>query len=401
MQKNKHITLYVSGSIAAYKSATLVRLLVKSGAEVRVVLTEAAKKFITPLTFEVLSKQSVITDAFDSQEDFVPHIELADWTDLAIVAPASADLIGKLANGLADDMASLTLLATTAPKIIAPAMNEHMLNNPATVRNIRQLHHDGALFVDSGYGFLAEGYSGQGRMAEPEQIFAAVDAGLGVVQQGLKNKKVLITAGGTRELIDPVRFIGNKSSGKMGYAIAQSAINAGAQVTLVTGKTNLQPPLGAKVIHVISTKEMADAVAENFEQSDALIMAAAVADFMPENYVDQKIKKQAEDDGLTLKLKKTVDIIKTIGGQKHAGQIVVGFAAETQNLLNNANKKLNDKRMDMLVANNVSNDKIGFNSDDNQVTFLLPGQEPEQTPIMTKHAIANMLVDKISHLFNE
>lgn len=288
MKPNKHITLYVSGSIAAYKSATLARLLVKSGAEVHVVLTQAAQEFITAATFEVLTKHEVLIDAFHANTDYVPHIELADWTDLAIVAPASANLIGKLANGIADDMASLTLMATTAPKIIAPAMNENMLNNAAVARNMTQLKADGYAFLDSGYGFLAEGYAGQGRMAEPEQIFAAIDSGFGETKSVLAGKRVVVTAGGTREPLDPVRYIGNNSSGKMGYAVAQAAINAGAKVTLISGRSLLTAPLGSKKIDVLTTEEMGKAVQAEFAEADILIMAAAVADFKPAEYADQK-----------------------------------------------------------------------------------------------------------------
>ncbi|WP_279383253.1 bifunctional phosphopantothenoylcysteine decarboxylase/phosphopantothenate--cysteine ligase CoaBC [Secundilactobacillus collinoides] len=288
MLNDKNVALYVTGSIAAYKSLYLTRLLVKAGARVRVVMTTAAQAFVTPMSFQVLSKNQVLTSAFDSKTPTaVDHIELADWTDYAIVAPASADIIGKLANGIADDMASLTLMATTAPILLAPAMNEHMLNQPAVQHNLNTLTTNGVHFVAPGTGFLAEGYEGKGRMAEPDTILAELQL-LSRPKTVFSGKNVLVTAGGTRERIDPVRFITNDSSGKMGYAIAAELVNRGANVTLISAPTRLTVPNGTHLVPVTTTEDLADAVVHHFPKADILVMAAAVADFRPKTSVDQK-----------------------------------------------------------------------------------------------------------------
>jgi len=392
----QHVALYVTGSIAAYKALTLTRLLIKSGAAVRVVMTKAAEAFVTPLSFQVLSKNAVATEMFaGTQVKAVDHIELADWTDLAVVAPASADIIGKLANGIADDMASLTLMATTAPKLVVPAMNQHMLDSAATNRNIAQLKQDGVTVMTPATGFLAEGYSGRGRMPEPAAIMQQIET-LRPQTTPLTGKKVLLTAGGTRERIDPVRFITNDSSGKMGYAIAEEMQQRGATVTLISAPTKLTPPAGVSLIPVLTTEDLADAVTKAFKQTDILVMAAAVADFKPVNTADQKIKKSADNDQLTIKLTKTTDILKQVARLKQPGQITVGFAAETQNLLDNANQKLIAKQLDLLIANDVSKPGVGFNGDTNQVTILQPDQAPIKTTLADKHTIAKQVVDQIS-----
>ncbi|GAX01142.1 bifunctional phosphopantothenoylcysteine decarboxylase/phosphopantothenate--cysteine ligase CoaBC [Secundilactobacillus silagei] len=392
----QHVALYVTGSIAAYKALTLTRLLIKSGAAVRVVMTKAAEAFVTPLSFQVLSKNAVATEMFaGTQVKAVDHIELADWTDLAVVAPASADIIGKLANGIADDMASLTLMATTAPKLVVPAMNQHMLDSAATNRNIAQLKQDGVTVMTPATGFLAEGYSGRGRMPEPAAIMQQIET-LRPQTTPLTGKKVLVTAGGTRERIDPVRFITNDSSGKMGYAIAEEMQQRGATVTLISAPTKLTPPAGVSLIPVLTTEDLADAVTKAFKQTDILVMAAAVADFKPVNTADQKIKKSADNDQLTIKLTKTTDILKQVARLKQPGQITVGFAAETQNLLDNANQKLIAKQLDLLIANDVSKPGVGFNGDTNQVTILQPDQAPIKTTLADKHTIAKQVVDQIS-----
>lgn len=398
MLNDKNVALYVTGSIAAYKSLYLTRLLIKAGANVRVVMTTAAQAFVTPMSFQVLSKNQVLTSAFDSKTPTaVDHIELADWTDYAIVAPASADIIGKLANGIADDMASLTLMATTAPILVAPAMNEHMLNQPAVQHNLDALITNGVHFVAPGTGFLAEGYEGKGRMAEPDTILAELQL-LSRPKTVFSGKNVLVTAGGTRERIDPVRFITNDSSGKMGYAIAAELVNRGANVTLISAPTKLTVPNGTRLLPVTTTEDLADAVAHQFSKADILVMAAAVADFRPKTSVDQKIKKSADNDEMTLSLVKTTDILKTAASLKQPGQLTVGFAAETQNLITNATKKLTSKHLDLLVANDVSQPGVGFNGDTNQVTILSRDKEPVQTALVSKTAVAATVVDELARL---
>ncbi len=398
MLNDKNVALYVTGSIAAYKSLYLTRLLIKAGANVRVVMTTAAQAFVTPMSFQVLSKNQVLTSAFDSKTPTaVDHIELADWTDFAIVAPASADIIGKLANGIADDMASLTLMATTAPILVAPAMNEHMLNQPAVQHNLDALITNGVHFVAPGTGFLAEGYEGKGRMAEPDTILAELQL-LSRPKTVFSGKNVLVTAGGTRERIDPVRFITNDSSGKMGYAIAAELVNRGANVTLISAPTKLTVPNGTRLLPVTTTEDLADAVAHQFPKADILVMAAAVADFRPKTSVDQKIKKSADNDEMTLSLVKTTDILKTAASLKQPGQLTVGFAAETQNLITNATKKLTSKHLDLLVANDVSQPGVGFNGDTNQVTILSRDKEPVQTALVSKTAVAATVVDELARL---
>lgn len=396
MATQRHVALYVTGSIAVYKALALTRLLIKSGAAVRVVMTKAAEAFVTPLSFQILSKNAVATDMFAGADvKAVDHIELADWTDLAVVAPATADIIGKLANGIADDMASLTLIATTAPKLVVPAMNQHMLDNPATKRNIATLQKDGLTVMKPDNGFLAEGYQGRGRMPEPETIMQRIET-LNPQTTPLTGKHVIVTAGGTRERIDPVRFITNDSSGKMGYAIAEEMVQRGAEVTLISATTKLTPPAGVAMVDVLTTEDLADAVTSAFKQADILVMAAAVADFKPIKSADQKIKKSADNDEMTIKLTKTADILKRVAQMKQPGQLTVGFAAETQNLLDNAQKKLISKQLDLLIANDVSKPGVGFNGDTNQVTILQPDQAPIKTTLADKHVIAKQVVDQIS-----
>lgn len=395
MLKNKNITLYVSGSIAAYKALIITRQLIKAQANVRVVMTESAQKFVTPLSFQTLSKNVVYIDAFESvNPSGVDHVELADWTDLAIIAPASANIIGKMAQGIADDMASLTLMATNSPKLIAPAMNNHMWQSPAVKRNVKILRNDGVNFIDPDTGFLAEGYEGKGRMAEPEQIVATVDSLLSESTNFL-GKKVLITAGGTRERIDPVRYIGNDSSGKMGYAIAEVMQQNGADVTLISGITTIKAPMGVKLISVTSAVELYNEVLSNFSINDILIMSAAVADFKPSRVAEHKIKKQRVS--LEIELTKTPDILEAVAKIKRPGQLTVGFAAETQNLIDNATEKFNRKNLDLMVANDVSKPGVGFNGDTNQVTFITAdGLEP--TSKLTKKEIAYLIMKKIEKL---
>ena len=391
--ENKKIGLIITGGIAAYKSLGLVRSMIKQGAEVRVVMTNAATKFVTPLSFETLSKNNVLTDLFSEKEsEHVAHIEFADWADLMVVAPATANMIAKMANGIADDFASTTLLATEAPKVIVPAMNEHMLMNPAMQRNLRLLEQDGVQIIEPETGFLAEGYSGKGRFPELETIMAVVNANFSDKNKPLKGKNILVTAGGTQERIDPVRFIGNDSSGKMGFAIAIEAQKLGANVTLVSGVSKLPDPVGITTIRVKTAVELSEAITRRFDEQNILIMAAAVSDYRVQNVADQKIKK--DEDTLTLTLEKNPDILKQLGKIKQ-DQYLVGFAAETQNGLINAQEKLEKKNLNLLVLNDVSNAAIGFNSNENEVTLLRPQMENIFIKQTSKKQIARELLNVV------
>ncbi|MCZ2491036.1 bifunctional phosphopantothenoylcysteine decarboxylase/phosphopantothenate--cysteine ligase CoaBC [Dellaglioa carnosa] len=391
--ENKKIGLIITGGIAAYKSLGLVRSMIKQGAEVRVVMTNAATKFVTPLSFETLSKNNVLTDLFSEKEsEHVAHIEFADWADLMVVAPITANMIAKMANGIADDFASTTLLATEAPKVIVPAMNEHMLMNPAMQRNLRLLEQDGVQIIEPETGFLAEGYSGKGRFPELETIMAVVNANFSDKNKPLKGKNILVTAGGTQERIDPVRFIGNDSSGKMGFAIAIEAQKLGANVTLVSGVSKLPDPVGITTIRVKTAVELSEAITRRFDEQNILIMAAAVSDYRVQNVADQKIKK--DEDTLTLTLEKNPDILKQLGKIKQ-DQYLVGFAAETQNGLINAQEKLEKKNLNLLVLNDVSNAAIGFNSNDNEVTLLRPQMENIFIKQTSKKQIARELLNVV------
>lgn len=397
MFEGKHVTLTVSGSVAAYKAATLARELQRAGATVRVILTRAAAKFVTPATFAALTKQPVLTDETWWRDDGqIAHVELADWADLALAAPASANLMAQLAQGQADDVASATWLATAAPKVVVPAMNSHMWQAAATQRNRQQLLADGVVVLQPATGALAEGYSGTGRFPEPAEIMTQLQQLSMFAPQILQGKRVIVTAGGTRERLDPVRFLTNDSSGKMGYAVAAAAQAAGADVTLITAPTRLTPPAGVTVVPIQSTTDLADAVLARFPQADALVMAAAVADFQPLAVADQKIKKTADNDELILKLKKTPDILAEVAKIKKSQQVTVGFAAETQNLLANARQKLQRKSLDLLAANDVSQAGIGFNSDDNQVTFIQADGTSDQTPKTSKRVIATALIKRLA-----
>lgn len=388
-----HITLFVTGSIAAYKSVYLMRSLQKDGHLLKVAETVAATKFVGSDTFAALTHQPVLTNLFSQNDGHIAHIELADWTDLAVVAPASADVIAKLANGIADDAVTSTLLATHAPTVIVPAMNSHMWEKSATQRNLRLLKEDGYLVMDPADGQLAEGYSGKGRFPEPAVIKKFIDQQLNRNAGPLTGKKIVVTAGGTLEYLDPVRFIGNRSSGKMGVAIAQAALAMGAQVTLIAGTMSVTPPKDShlQMISVKTTEEMLDQVQRHFDDCDSLIMAAAIADFKPLNPADEKIKKQPGQNQWTLQLGTTPDILATMGANKQ-GQLVVGFAAETQDLLMNAQHKLAIKHADMIVANDVAKAGSGFGTDTNQVTILTPDQKPQTWPLLSKKEVAKRLL---------
>lgn len=366
--ESKCILVGVSGGIAAYKTCELVSSLKKAGHDVHVLMTANAQKFVGPLTFQTLSGNRVITDLFSLDETpEVHHIALAKKADVFVIAPATANVIAKAAHGLADDMLTATFLAATCPKLVVPAMNTHMLENPATQENIETLRRRGIHVLESDSGYLACGDSGKGRMPEASLITDAV-CSLMERDRWLTGKKVLVTAGPTREALDPVRFITNHSSGKMGYALARAARDLGADVTLVSGRTNLPAPVGVAFVDVESAADMADAVLSRFEACDAAIFAAAVADYKPADYSDQKIKKK--DGDLSLPLARTADILKTCGERKKKGQTLIGFAMETQDLLQNARVKLEKKNADYIVANTLTESGAGFGVDTNHVTIL-------------------------------
>ena len=391
------ITVYLTGGIAAYKAVQVVRNLEKQGHEVRIVMTKNAEHFVTTNTLAALTKYPVLDDLWEkANEASIPHVHLAHWSQLALIVPATANFISKMANGIADDTASTTILATKSPKLVVPAMNDQMWNNPATQRNIALLKGDGVHVMEPATGMLAEGYAAKGRMPEPEDITAWVQDILDE-NRILKNKTMVVTTGGTQEAIDPVRFIGNRSSGKMGIAIAQKAAEAGAQVKLIYGNVTIPLPKANNIelIHASSSEAMLKAVEDKFQHADVLIMAAAVADWQMEKVADHKLKKNPEQDTLSLTLVKTKNILHEVASHKKANQVVVGFAAETNDLLKNAEKKLKNKGADMIVANDVSNNVFG--NDQDQVVILQNNTKIEKWPLMTKQEIAGALIKKIAN----
>ncbi|MGG4032201.1 bifunctional phosphopantothenoylcysteine decarboxylase/phosphopantothenate--cysteine ligase CoaBC [Paenibacillus cisolokensis] len=393
MLKGKTILLGVTGGIAAYKAAILCSRLVQAGANVRVIMTQSATKFITPLTLQTLSRHPVYLDTFDEKDpSVVAHIDLADHADLIIVAPATANIIGKMANGLADDMLSTTLLAATSPIIVAPAMNVHMYEHPAVVANIQTLASRGVRFVEPGTGQLACGYVAKGRLAEPEDIVAAAER---LFRQGelLAGRRVLVTAGGTVERLDPVRFLTNDSSGRMGFAIAEAARNMGAEVVLVAGRTEGMPPAGVELVHARSAAEMLDAVVARFDEADIVVKAAAVADYRPAAASDRKIKKSG--DTMTLELVKTTDILQELGARK-TRQFLVGFAAETGDIEKYAMDKLQRKNCDLVVANNVAAEGAGFNVDTNIVQIYDRSGLVADLPLMSKREAAERIMQLVA-----
>ncbi len=393
------IAVYMTGGIALYKGIEVIRSLERDGHQVRVAMTESATKLVTPSTLHALTHHPVLTSLWNDNNSPVPHIELADWSDYAIVLPATANIIGKMAHGIADDAVSTSILATVVPKIVVPAMNTNMWNNPAVQRNVAQLRQDGVTVLEPAVGMLAEGYRGKGRLPEPSEIISQLRSIInGSIRGSLLGKKVLITAGGTREPIDPVRFIGNRSSGKMGIAIAKAAADEGATVELVLGQISVPQPVNPRIniYRVESTEEMQAKVTELFPAADILIMAAAVADFRPAQVANQKIKKQDDQERLGLQLVKTTDILKTVAEKKRADQLVVGFAAETTDLVQNANSKLRRKNADIIIANSVAGDNGAFGSDLNQVTILQLGTEPVQWSKMTKIEVAIKLIQLLA-----
>lgn len=397
MLNGKKIALGVTGGIAVYKAVDLVSRLRKQGAEVRVIMTEHAQQFVTPLTFKEISGNKVAVSMWDSNQEFnVEHISLANWADAFVVAPATANILAKMANGIADDLLSTTLLAAQAPIIVCPAMNTGMYQNPITQENIAKLEAHGVTVMPPAVGFLACGVTGPGRLPEPQQIVEFIDAFFAKKDGDMVGMKVLVTAAGTREPIDPVRFVGNRSSGKMGYAIAQMAAQRGAEVLLVTGPSALPIPPNVKGVKVETTHEMLEAVMEAYDKMDVVIKAAAVADYRPRDVADQKIKKKT-DDALTVVMDKNPDILKELGARK-AHQVLVGFAAETQNLLDNAREKIIKKNLDMIVANDVTAAGAGFNTDTNIVKFLYPSGEVRSLEQMAKSEVANLLLDAVMEL---
>lgn len=390
----KRIVLGVSGGIAAYKACTICSQLTQKGAEVHVVMTESATQFVRPLTFQSLSRQRVHVDTFDEQDpSVVQHINLADHADLCIVAPATANVIGKLANGIADDMLTTILLATEAPVWVAPAMNGHMYAHPAVERNMNMLKKQGVHLLEPGEGQLACGYVGKGRMAEPEEIIDVVNTFFqDDSEKWWKNRKVLVTAGPTQEALDPVRYLTNRSSGKMGYAIAEQAARLGAQVTLVSGPVSLAPPEHVQLIQVTSAQDMYAAVLQEFPLCDVVFKAAAVVDYKPLNSAVQKIKKN--DDNMVLSLKKTKDILGELGQQKDK-QILVGFAAETENVDQYAQQKLIKKNADFIVANDVTAQGAGFDTDTNVVTIYHRSGHKQELPVLSKTSVALELLKAV------
>ena len=392
MLKDKTILLGVTGGIAAYKSASLASRLVKAGAEVRVIMTEHATNFINPITFETLTGHKCITDTFDRNFEFqVEHVSLAKKADVIMVAPATANVIAKLAHGLADDMLTTTILASHAPKLVAPAMNTGMYENPVTQDNLALLKKYGMEVIEPAAGHLACGDEGKGKMPEPEILYEHILRSC-ACKQDMKGLKVLVTAGPTQEAVDPVRFLTNHSSGRMGYSIAKACMLRGADVTLVTGRTALTPPLFVDVVPVVSAKDMYDAVISRSNEMDIIIKAAAVADYRPVHVAEEKVKKS--DSSFSLELERTDDILKYLGEHKKSGQFLCGFSMETENMLENSRKKLEKKHLDMIAANNLKVPGAGFETTTNIITIITPDSVKE-LELMSKDDAAFRLLDEI------
>lgn len=391
MLKGKTVLLGVSGGIAAYKAAALASALVKQHASVEVVMTENATEFITPLTFEQLTGRRVMIDTFDRNFSHqVEHIALAERTDLVIVAPATANVCAKFAHGLADDMLTTTVLACHCPKLIAPAMNTNMFENPVTQDNLKLLEHYGWEIIPPASGRLACGAVGKGKLPEPEVLLEYVMRFL-AMPHDLEGKKVLVTAGPTQEALDPVRYLTNHSSGKMGCAIAKMAMLRGADVTLVCGPLSVAPPAFVKTVNVVSAQDMFDAVTALAPKSDLIFKAAAVADYTPAEYNDQKMKKS--DSDLSIPLKRTQDILKYLGEHRTDGQVICGFSMETQNMIENSKRKLQSKNIDMICANNLKTEGAGFGVDTNVITVITKS-EVKELPLQSKESVANAILDE-------
>lgn len=392
MLKGKTVVLGVTGGIAAYKSAALTSLLVKAGAQVQVIMTEHARQFIAPLTFESLTGRRCLTDTFDRNHEYsTEHVELAKEADVVMIAPATANIIAKIAHGMADDMLTTTILACDCPKIVAPAMNTRMYENPVTQDNIRKLEEYGMTIAHPTSGHLACGDIGKGKMLEPEELFQYILMAC-AFEKDMAGKHVLVTAGATQEALDPVRYITNHSSGKMGYSLAKISAFRGAEVVLVSGHTALAAPLFAERVSVTSAEDMFQAVTERSEWADIIIKAAAVADYRPATVSSEKIKKS--DDQMSIGLERTQDILGYLGAHKRDGQFLCGFAMETQDLLENASQKLKKKNADMIVANNLKVTGAGFAGDTNVVTLITENGAEEQE-LMSKEEVAGVILDKI------
>lgn len=392
MYKDKCVVLGVCGGIAVYKALDVVSSLRKKGIEVRVIMTESATKFVTPLTFQSISQNMVVTDMFAEPKAWeIQHISLAQKADVMLIAPATANIIGKVANGIADDMLSTTIMATKAKVIFAPAMNTNMYENVIVQENIKKLKSLGYEFIEPDSGRLACGDIGKGKLPKPEVIFEYVLTSLHPVKD-LCGKKVLVTAGPTKANIDPVRFITNRSSGKMGYAIAKEARDRGAEVTLVTGAKGIEKPSGIEVIEIDTNSEMKEEVSKHFNSSDIVIKAAAVADYKPKNYSKEKIKKG--EGSLNIELTRDSDILKELGEKKDK-QILVGFAAESSNLIENAKGKLERKNLDYIIANDITSQETGFGSDQNKVFVISRDGNVNELDIMSKREVASNLFDII------
>ncbi len=395
----KTVVLGITGGIAAYKACELASRLRKAGAETFVIMTKNACEFVAPLSFETLTNHPVVTDTFARPETWeVEHVALAKKADVFVIAPATANIMAKMACGIADDMLSTTVLATKAPVLVAPAMNTGMWENAATQVNVETLKKRGVHFVGPEGGYLACGDSGAGRMSEPESIFAAIEEIL-CPKRDLEGLNVLVTAGPTREALDPVRYITNHSSGKMGYAIAEAAKKRGAKVTILSGLVQIKASQGVEVVDVLSTQDLYDRMMERCQQQHIIIQAAAPADFTPITFAEEKIKK--DDDGnLTLVMKQTPDVAKAVGERKQKGQVLVGFAAETEKVTEHARKKLSKKNLDMIVANDVTQPGAGFNVDTNIVTFITK-DGMEHMPQLSKAQVAEELLDRAMKLYQE
>jgi phosphopantothenoylcysteine decarboxylase/phosphopantothenate--cysteine ligase len=393
MLKDKTIVLGITGGIAAYKAADLASKLTQAGAKVETIMTEAAKKFITPLTLRNITHRPVVTDMFElSSEWSVAHVALAEAADVVVIAPATANTIARLAAGIADDMIGTVVLATQAPVIIAPAMNDNMYRNTVTQQNVAALKKRGFTFIGPEYGRLASGKIGKGRLADTFKIIEAIEKVL-VKKADLEGKRIVVTAGGTQEPIDPVRHISNRSSGKMGYALAEAARDRGAQVTLVTAPATQPIPDGVEVVKVRTAAEMKKAVAAAVKKADALIMAAAPADYQPKAIARSKIKKESKES-LTLELIKTPDILSEVKGDF----IKVGFAAESENMVVNAKKKLVNKGLDLVVANDITQADAGFDVDTNRVTLIDKKGKVDELPLMSKREVAERILDRVKGL---
>lgn len=392
MLKGKTVAIAVTGSIAAYKMANVASMLIKQHADVHVLMTENATKFINPITFETLTNHKCLVETFDRNFQFhVAHVSLGQKADCMLIAPASANVIGKLANGIADDMLTTTAMAATCPKIVAPTMNTHMFLNPIVQDNLKKLEHYGYEIISPAAGRLACGDVGAGKLPDEETLVSYVYRTI-AKEKDMKGRKVLVTAGPTREALDPVRFLSNRSTGKMGYAIARMAMLRGAEVTLVSGPVNLPAPPFVKMISVESAHEMFEAVREAAQEQDIIIKSAAVADYRPASVAEDKIKKT--DDEMSIPLERTTDIIQYLGEHKKDGQFICGFSMETRDMLENSSKKLEKKNMDMIVANNVKDEGAGFATDTNKVV-MITRDGMKDLPLMSKEEVADRLLSEI------